>query len=142
MINYRSYRINHVSDDFSASNKARFLNALYAHRIGTSNTPLRRSIDQVGQYFKDATINGPWQSSYGIGDVSTQLSCRQNYNILMTDGYWNGEGADSSRAGDFDATPAPTIIGLDINLMPISYSYIPTHPFSDSTPGTLADIGF
>ena len=134
--------VSHVSDDFSPSNKARFLNALYVQRIGTSNTPLRRAVDQVGQYFKDATVNGPWQTSYGIGDVSTQLSCRQNYHILMTDGYWNGSGADVTRAGDFDATPAPTIIGPDINSVPISYSYIPTHPFSDSTPGTLADIGF
>ena len=134
--------VHHVSDDFSSSNKARFLNALYAHRIGISNTPLRRSIDQVGQYFKDATIKGPWQTAYGVGDVTSQLSCRQNYNVLMTDGYWNGDGADSSRAGDFDATPAPTIIGPDINLVPTSYSYIPTHPFSDPTPGTLADIGF
>lgn len=141
-INTTGTVVNHVSDDFNDGNKARFLNALYAHRIGTSNTPLRRAIDQVGQYFKDVTVNGPWQAAHGIGDVSTQLSCRQNYNILMTDGYWNGEGADTLRGGDFDATPAPTIIGPNVNSVPSSYSYFPTHPFSDPTPGTLADIGF
>lgn len=134
--------ISRVSDDFGSENKTSFLNSLYAHRIPTSSTPLRRAVDQVGQYFKVATANGPWQTSYGIGDVSAQLSCRQNYNILMTDGYWNGAGADSSRAGDFDASPAPTVIGPTINSVITSYTYTPSHPFSDPTAGTLADIGF
>ena len=134
--------VNQVSDNFNSSNKAQFLSALYTHRIGRSNTPLRRAIDQVGQYFKDATVNGPWQTSHGIGDVSSQLTCRQNYNILMTDGYWNGAGADPSRAGDFDSIAAPTIIGPTINSVQTSYSYIPNRPFSDPTPDTLADIGF
>jgi type IV pilus assembly protein PilY1 len=141
-INTSGTIIGHVSDDFGMENKTNFLNGLYAQRIPTSSTPLRRAIDQVGQYFKDATVNGPWQTSYGIGDVSTQLSCRQNYNILMTDGYWNGAGADSVRAGDFDANPAPTIIGPTINSVATTYTYLPIHPFSDTTPGTLADIGF
>lgn len=134
--------IKHVSDDFGAENKAGFLNSLYTHRIATGNTPLRRAIDQVGQYFKDATAHGPWQTLYGVGDVSTQLSCRQNYHILMTDGYWNGASADFSRSGDFDASPAPTIIGPTINFVTTSYTYSPYHPFADPTSGTLADIGF
>ncbi len=141
-INASGTVINHVSDDFDVASKARFLNSLYAHRIATSSTPLRRAIDQVGQYFKDATVYGPWQTSYGLGDASAQLSCRQNYNILMTDGYWNGAGADSSRAGDFDASAAPTITGPTINSVTTTYTYSPDHPFSDITPGTLADIGF
>lgn len=134
--------ISHVSDDFDIGNKTNFLNSLYAHRIPASSTPLRRAVDQVGQYFKDATANGPWQTSFGTGDVSTQLSCRQNFHILMTDGYWNGAGADVSRAGDFDASPAPTITGPTINSVTTSYTYIPKHPYSDPTAGTLADIGF
>jgi type IV pilus assembly protein PilY1 len=141
-INTSGTVINRVSDDFSEENKTRFLRNLYAHRIPTSSTPLRKALDQVGQYFQDATVNGPWQSSYGIGDVSSQLSCRQNFNILMTDGYWNSTGADSVRAGDFDAHSAPTITGPTINSITRNYTYTPTHPFSDPTPGTLADIGF
>ena len=134
--------VSHVSDDFGSASKANFLNALYRHRIPSSTTPLRKAIDDVGQYFRNKTVYGPWQTQYGIGDVSSQLSCRQNYHILMTDGYWNGSGAELGRSGDYDNSSAPTITGPMIGNTRASYSYVPKPPYADATAGTLADISF
>jgi type IV pilus assembly protein PilY1 len=128
--------INHVSDDFGITSKANFLNTLYAQRMPALGTPLRKAVDEVGQYFKDSSKTGPWQTLYNV--TGSQITCRQNYNILMTDGYWNGTGAGSGRTGDYDGVNGPVLLGPGT----LSYQYTAAHPYSDSESGTLADIGF
>lgn len=80
-------------------------------------TPLRRALEDVGRYF-DATgndptplgNNAPWAESTDGGE------CQQSFAIVMTDGYWNSDGArtpavqqgdnyatDSDGDGDTDA---------------------------------------
>lgn len=127
-----------VSDDFSATNKSNFLTALYSQRMPAAGTPLRQAIDDIGQYFSDTSTTGPWQTQNGVGSSSTQVSCRQNYNILMTDGYWNGNSANGGRTGNYDGTNGPTISGPNSQ----SYRYTPVHPYSDNESSTLADIAF
>lgn len=136
-INTNGTIINRVSDDFSTTNKTNFLNTLYTQRMPAAGTPLRNAVDDVGQYFTDTTIYGPWQTQYGVGLTSTQLTCRQNYNILMTDGYWNGAAAAGGRNLNYDGTAGPTITGPSS-----SYTYAPTAPYSDTYSDTLADITF
>lgn len=64
-------------------------------------------------------------------------SCRQNYAILMTDGYWNGSAASTSgAAGNSDGTAGTTILGAKGE----SFQYSPVSPYSDSASGTLADV--
>lgn len=137
-INTSGTVINKVSNDFSATNKTNFLNTLYSQRMPAAGTPLRKAIDEVGQYFKDTSTTGPWQTTSGVGLANTQLTCRQNYNILMTDGYWNGTGANSSRAGNYDGVNGPVITRPDGS----TYQYTPAKPYADSYGGTLADIAF
>ncbi|MFZ6870441.1 pilus assembly protein [Undibacterium sp. Di27W] len=135
-INTTGTVINHVSDDFSDANKTAFLNTLYQQRMPQAGTPLRKALDEVGQYFRDTTNKGPWATKYGVGDTTTQLSCRQNYNILMTDGYWNGTGANSPRNGNVDGADGPEYTAPDGS----KGKYKAVAPYSDSFSGTLADV--
>ena len=135
-INTTNTVLNYVSDDFGTVNKKAFLNTLYTKRMGRVGTPLRKAVDEVGKYFMDASVNGPWQTQRGVGDVSTQISCRQNYNILMTDGAWNGGGATGSAAGEWDNANGPSITAPNGT----AYSYTPVTPYKDGTSNTLADV--
>lgn len=137
-INTTGTVINKVSNDFSAANKTSFLNTLYKQRMPAAGTPLRKAVDEVGQYFKDTSNTGPWQTVSGSGATSTQLTCRQNYNILMTDGYWNGTAAGGGRNGNYDGSGGPIIIRPDGS----TYQYTPAKPYTDNYSNTLADIAF
>ncbi|UJJ56530.1 MULTISPECIES: pilus assembly protein [Rhodanobacter] len=91
-------------------------------------TPLRLSLDAVGQYYK---ADQPWQTS---ASDTTELACRQSYTILTTDGFWNG-GTPSS-IGNVDNTTKGPITGP--NNQPFTYN--PGLPYSDSQSDTLADV--
>ncbi len=135
-INTSGTKVTNVSDDFGVTNKKNFLTTLYQTKIPSSGTPLRKALDDVGQYFMDKTITGPWQTKYNQGLASEQLSCRQNYNILMTDGYWNGAGAASTRADNWDGKDGTTKTAADGS----TYKYIAKAPYKDGESDTLADI--
>nr|WP_315483955.1 PilC/PilY family type IV pilus protein [uncultured Undibacterium sp.] len=135
-INTDTTKVTNVSDDFGVTNKKNFIKTLYETKVPKKGTPLRKAVDDIGQYFMDTTAKGPWQTNYDVGPTTEQLSCRQNYNILMTDGYWNGDGAPSGRSGNVDGqsgTEKTSSSGT-------TYQYIASPPYSDGEPGTLADI--
>ncbi len=55
-------------------------------------TPLRRSLSRVGSYLMYS--NEPWATDpSNYTNESSLLSCRNNFAIMMTDGYWNSGGA-------------------------------------------------
>lgn len=135
-INASGTKLLNVSNNFVPAEKQTFLNTLYQHKIPKSGTPLRKAVDDVGQYFKDATVNGPWQTIRGQGPVTDQLSCRQNYNILMTDGYWNGDGAGTGRTGNWDNTNGTEKTSHTGK----KYKYTAVAPYKDAESDTLADI--
>jgi len=60
----------------------------------SGSTPLRRTLNNVGQYFDD-TDGASAPSQLGFSDSSPILpeseggSCQQNFTILMSDGFWN-----------------------------------------------------
>lgn len=62
----------------------------------SGSTPLRTSLQAAGEYFK---TDEPWRVD-PTNHRSELIGCRQNYTILMTDGYWNGP--DPSRIGNAD----------------------------------------
>jgi type IV pilus assembly protein PilY1 len=104
----------------------------------SQGTPLRRALDDVGQYYFNESTSGPWSSTPGTagGSIAT---CRQSYAILMTDGYWNtGLAPATSTAGkaDNDSTSGSQITGPNGK----SYTYTPRSPFSDNRSNTLADV--
>lgn len=55
------------------------------------NTPNRRATIRAGNFFKrsltESNLNPYWNGK--SGDDSANLACRQNYHMLVTDGYWN-----------------------------------------------------
>lgn len=117
---------------FRGANKQTWFQRLFNTRA-SSGTPLRRALDDAGQYFSSTADDGPW----GPPVNGRQLSCRQNFTILTTDGYWNGDeaGTEAARA-DNDSTAGALINGPG----GASYQYEPSTPYQDGRGNTLADV--
>jgi type IV pilus assembly protein PilY1 len=77
--------------DFDQNQKNAFYNLLYSVAI-SGGTPLREALSRVGRYYAGKTdgLNRNMISKTNPDPV--QFSCQQNYAILSTDGYWNGNG--------------------------------------------------
>lgn len=124
---------------FSGTDRQTFFNDFYTYTINTGDTPLRRAMDNIGKYFERTDDTGPWGKFPGTGGGS-QYSCRQNYNIFMTDGYWNSDAAPTAGAtANVDGTAGSVITGTS-NGQSASYTYSPSAPYSDSYSNTLADV--
>jgi type IV pilus assembly protein PilY1 len=69
----------------SGTQKAQFWSWMN-NETANNSTPLRRSLDAVGQYYE---TDQPWttMSSDPDPDYSGMLACRQSYTILTTDGF-------------------------------------------------------
>lgn len=93
-----------------------------------NGTPLRLSLDAVGQYYGSSQ---PWQTS---ASDHTELACRQSYTILTTDGFWNG--STPSNIGNTDNTKGSLIKGANSQ----KYQYKPVEPYADDNSNTLADV--
>ncbi|MDO8176747.1 MAG: PilC/PilY family type IV pilus protein [Undibacterium sp.] len=130
--------VSKVRNDFAGTNRDAFFNWLYKNNNPSGGTPLRTAVDTVGQYFKTTDAAGPWQNTIG-NSTSGQFTCRQNYNILMTDGFWNGSGAGTGRNANYDGTSGSVFTRTDGT----TYQYTPVKPYTDSPntqSDTLADI--
>ena len=98
--------------------------------IGYNGTPLHGALDGAGQYFSSTEQSGP----YGPQSGSAQYSCRQNFSILTTDGYWNNVG--NIDVGNQDNASGNAITGPNNQ----SFQYSPAAPYKDGHSNTLADI--
>ncbi len=135
-INETGALINEVGD-FDIAGRNAFYGGLYNRTINTSGTPLRQAAESVGQYFERTDDQGPWSTTPGSGG-GEDLSCRQSFHILMSDGFWNG---GNPGVGDADGTPGPTHTGPDLGSGPQTFTYAATAPFSDTShSNTLADV--
>ena len=94
-----------------------------------NGTPLRPALDEVGEYFEDNDSDGPW----GPEDTDDQITCRQNFAILTTDGYWNTGGTS---VGNSDNTNGP----MHTSPSGFTLQYTPAAPWMDSWDNTLADV--
>lgn len=122
---------------FTGTNRTAFFTRLYGHSIPTSGTPLRRALDDVGQYFSRSDNQGPWSAVPGSANSTPDAVCRQSYNILMTDGYWNGNSASTAGAKlNVDGTAQEAITGPGGQ----TFTYTPASPFSDTQADVLADV--
>lgn len=85
-------------DTFEGAHRSNWYSSLY--NITTSgSTPLRRSLADAGKYYAGKLS----------GTDPVQYSCQQNFTILSTDGYWNGDSGfklDGSAVGNQDGTAA------------------------------------
>lgn len=122
-----------VNNDGSNGNpvttsRSTWYNRLFA-AIASNGTPLQAALNNAGQYFSRTDANGP----YGPQSGAAQYTCRQNFTILTTDGYWNNAVVAS---GNQDNTAGSTITGPG----QAPYTYTPSAPFADGYTNTLADV--
>ena len=118
---------------FAGTDRATFYSDLYGHVMQPAGTPLRTALRGVGRYFERADNNGPWSEEPGANKSTSHLECRQSFNILMTDGYYNGS---STGVGNVDNTAGATVTGPTPTL---PFTYAPGSPYSDTHSNTLAD---
>ena len=128
---------------FRGANKATWYDRLHA-ATANSTTPLHRALQRAGEYFSNSSASGPWGPETG----ASQISCRQNFAILTTDGFWN-ETSGFTSVGDADGTAGPTIEHRDADgNLKESYTYEVKNPYRDnfvetsarSRGDTLADV--
>lgn len=124
---------------FIGADKTSFFDNLYEYPISAVGTPLRQSVDQVGKYFQRNDDKGPWSETPGVSG-GVEHECRQNYNILMTDGYWHDTDDPSPGVGNVDNAAGSLITNHSSPAVPATYTYTPELPFADSYSDTLADI--
>jgi type IV pilus assembly protein PilY1 len=107
--------------DFTGTAKTSWFAKLFASSA-SGYTPLRRAMDDVGQYFMRSDAKGPWAEFPGASQ-GTEYACRKSYHILMTDGYW------TNQTGDAAYTAGAT--NADNNM---------AAPYGSSASNTLADV--
>ena len=103
-------------------------------------TQLRSSLQNAGDYF---TLSGR-ESPYADEPYVTsgeELSCRKSFNVVFTDGYWNGD-SNIDFGGDTDSNS---------QALPDGKTYSPRYPYRNgsdrlsgglSNSNSLADIAF
>lgn len=97
-------------------------------------TPLPAALASVGDYFKRTDDKGPWTDNPGQtgNTVANNKTCRRSYQIMATDGYWNGT---PPTVGNVDATA-----GSPITQGANTYTYVPSPLYADGASDTLADV--
>ncbi|WP_374510940.1 pilus assembly protein [Niveibacterium sp.] len=120
---------------FSGPHKQRFYNWL-SRLPASGNTPLRQALSKAGEYYRTSGADSPYAQNPHETTWGPELACRQNYTIVMTDGYWNGNDA-SPTAGNADGTTTNAPDGLS------EHRFVaPMAPYTLSTSSTLADVAF
>jgi len=114
----------------SPANKRTLLDSFYNMKFpGGGGTPARKALQRVGELFAGNTANpSPIESLANGGD------CQQNFNILLTDGYYNGTSPSVGNT-DFDGS-AVTDNGFDGDIN----ESVDDGNYADSYSNTLADV--
>ena len=76
--------------DFNSGQKNLWFSKLFSQRAGGAS-PAREGLARVGRYYggKEDSINAGMPATGA--DDPIQYSCQQNFTIMTTDGYWNGQ---------------------------------------------------
>ncbi len=117
-----------VASMSSAANKRNLLETFY-ELDSSGGTPARRALQRVGDYFMSSSGSAP------ILDASQGGECQQNFNILLSDGFWNG--SNPPGIGNEDANTGGAIDSIfdgDEN------QSVDLKNFADTHSDTLADV--
>lgn len=126
---------------FTGTARTNFFTRLY-NSPANGGTPLREAMKRAGDYFSSSS-NGVYRDDPTSGS-SPERSCRQNFHVMMTDGFWNGNAGISTDADNTTTTfpaAAPS---------PDSFPYVGTYTpggtdqkiYPEGTDATLADNAF
>jgi type IV pilus assembly protein PilY1 len=124
---YNDGRQNDVATMSDPALKLTLLKSLYGVKIRAQGTPARRSLEDVGQYFEGTGSSAP------ILDQANGGECQQNFNLLMSDGFWNGNTPNVGNA-DVDGGNGNTIYDGNAAQSNDGGNY------ADSYSNTLADV--
>lgn len=119
------------ANDGGSTNRNDWYAALFA-TMGRNSTPLKGALYQAGRYFSDFASNG----AYGPEAKADQISCRQNFTIFTTDGYWNDNSNYTAVNEQDNVSETTAITGPGGK----SYKYTAKPPYSSSDSNTLADV--
>lgn len=97
----------------------------------SGSTPLRAAMIKAGEYFKKNGKDSPYAEDPYF-EVGTQLSCRKNFHVMFTDGYYN----------DSDNDVGLNNVDNSDMILPDGKKYTPRIPFKDNSSKSLADIAF
>ncbi|OBP14000.1 hypothetical protein A5320_15160 [Rheinheimera sp. SA_1] len=113
---------------FTGTSRSGFFTWLH-NKTADGGTPLIGALNAAGQYFiKDE----PWRTN-PASSTSALVECRQNFAILMTDGYYS----DSiSSVGNQDGTDGVTMTSPKLP----PYTYKAVNPYKDGNSNSLADV--
>jgi type IV pilus assembly protein PilY1 len=131
---------------FKAPNRENFYNEMYP-REQIGSTPLREAADKVGQYFTSTGLQNPWaEDPTNTATVGKEHECRRSFHILSTDGFWNGNPAQSAiNDANIDDFAGKTTPDKPNGVAGETYSDASTatfgiSPFADGVTSTLSDV--
>lgn len=115
-----------------------FFQRLY-NSPNNSGTPLRQAMMRAGEHFGTANTgsNSAYRDVPGTAG-SPERSCRLNFHIMMTDGYWNG---NAGIGGNQDGS-AQTLPDGNAYAPNTTDTYIYSDAWGSAAEGTLADNAF
>ncbi len=119
------------SGKFTGSNRSDWFDHLH-DAIASNGTPLKGALQRAGKYYQKSGSSGPWGPESG----SDQISCRQAFTILTTDGYWNSDNDYSDPVGDSDASNGTLYTSSDGTT---TYRYTAEAPYSDDNGNSNSD---
>ena len=101
----------------------------------SGGTPLPAALDAVGTYYSRTDAQGPYTDdpSVATNSVTANKTCRRSYQLMVTDGYWNG----ATSVGDQDTDPGINIVGPGASQFTFPAN---TLPYKDGIADTLADV--
>jgi type IV pilus assembly protein PilY1 len=127
--------------DFDSTQKTNWYDKLYSSTPNNS-TPLRRALSNAGRLFAGqvTTLNGTTATD------PVQYACQQNYTILSTDGFWNGNNGfqlnGTTAVGNQDGTlPRPYNDGTSATAVTVT-PYTSTQDRSTQTTGIITTKTF
>ncbi|MGH8855501.1 MAG: pilus assembly protein, partial [Telluria sp.] len=87
-------------DRFSGTHRSNWYTKLYEMN-GTQSTPIRQALHAIGKlYANQAPYN------FAAENQVVKFPCQQNFTIVTTDGYWNGNAAADVTSNDNTEDPA------------------------------------
>lgn len=119
-------------DTVAGNNKTAWFNSLHGAVVESGSTPLRTALNAVGEYYTRDDDLGPW----GPQATADQLTCRQSFAILTTDGYWNDGEDEKFGLVDEDGD------GHSVTLADVAAHYYDTDlrgDLDDHVPGSASD---
>jgi type IV pilus assembly protein PilY1 len=123
---------------FSPTNRQAFYDLLFSSAT-PNGTPLRRALDDVGQYFSRADSRSPWAADPEVGESpSAHQTCRRSFHVLLTDGMWNSDPASTVGANqDVDSLSGSLMTHANGTT---TFRYTPVAPYRGPSDPSLADV--